>query len=115
MKDLERKIQRFLGEEREKPMRLYFEFDNVETRKAAINMLNKLRDERKDYDETFRYFEGCEPDPKRVEGIEIKFGKNIPGLRSKFEALLSERGIISREEYETVAGEPKPEETKINR
>ena len=113
--DLEREIQRTIGEEREKPMRLYFEFDSVEMRKTAINTLNKLRDKRKDYDEIFRYFEGCGPDPKRTEGIEIRFNKNIPELRSKFEALLSEHGIIPREEYETVAGEPKPEETKINR
>ncbi len=114
-KDSERKILRALGEEREKPMRLYFEFNNMEMRKAAIDALNKLRDEKKDYDETFRYFEGCGPDPERIDGIEIRFSKNIPGLRNKFEALLSEQGIIPKEEYETVAGEPIPEETKINR
>ncbi len=113
-RSLEKHIQRALGEEREKPMRLYFEFDSAETRKAAIDLLNKLRDERKDYDENFRYFEGCGPDPNRTEGIEIRFSKNIPGLRDKFEALLSEQGMVPREEYETVADEPKPEETKIN-
>jgi len=112
---LEKKIQQALGEEREKPMRLYFEFDNVDMREAAMNLLNKLRDERKDYDETFRYFQGCGPDPLRPEGIELRFNKNVPGLREKFEALLSEQGIIPREEYKTVAGEPVPPETKINR
>ena len=115
MEDLEREVSRALGKEREKPMRLYFEFDSEETRKAAMDTLNKLRNEKKDYDEIFRYFEGCGPDPKRKVGIEIRFSKNIPGLRGKFEALLFEREMIPKEEYETVAGEPRPEETKINR
>jgi hypothetical protein len=114
-RNLEKKVQRALGEEREKPMRLYFEFDNTEMSKAAIDLLNRLLIERKDYDETFRYFQGCGPDPLRPEGIELRFNKNIPGLREKFEALLSEQGIIPREEYKTVADEPVPQETKINR
>jgi hypothetical protein len=113
--DLKKRVEKAIGEEREKPMRLYFEFDSVDMREAAMNLLNKLRDERKDYDETFRYFQGCRPDPLRPEGIELRFNKNVPGLREKFEALLSEQGIIPREEYKTVADEPVPQETKINR
>jgi len=113
--DLKKRVEKAIGEEREKPMRLYFEFDSVDMREAAMNLLNKLRDERKDYDETFRYFQGCGPDPLRPEGIELSFNKNVPGLREKFEALLSEQGIIPREEYKTVADEPVPQETKINR
>jgi hypothetical protein len=114
-KDLIREISVVRRLDRENPMRLYFEFDNEETRNAAISTLNQLRNERKDYDEAFRYFEGCEPDAKRTEGIEIRFSKNAQGLRNTFEALLSEKGIVPREEYETVAGDPRPEETKINR
>jgi hypothetical protein len=108
-------VEKAIGEEREKPMRLCFEVDSVDMREAVTNLLDKLRYERKDYDETFMYFQGCGPDLLRPEGIELRFNKNIPGLREKFEALLSEQGIIPREEYKTVAGEPVPQETKINR
>lgn len=113
---LKEKVKKAAAMELHKPQRFYFEFDNPEISHAAITLLNKLRDERKDYDETFMYFEGCGTDPKRQEGIEIRFSKGvIPDLRERIEKLLIDNGLVPLEEYKTVDGEPVPEETKIRK
>ena len=114
-KDVERSINEMEGNERKKAVKLFFEFENPERRDSAMALLRKLRDERKDYDETFHYFVGCKIDKGRKDvGLEIIFNKNIPGLQEKMEKLLAEYHDSPKEEYETLNDQPVPERTKIN-
>jgi len=114
-KELERRVNRDIGKEREKTVKLFFEFESAEKRDAVRVLLNKMRDERKDYDETFHYFVGCKIDKGRKDvGLEIIFNKNIPGLQEKMEKLLAEYHDSPKEEYETLNDQPVPERTKIN-
>lgn len=115
-KKLEKKIREVAVRERKSKLKLYFEFKNPKARNNALNLLNKLNEERKDFDERFLYFEGCLVDPQRPDdGIEIKFSKTVPGLRDKMESLLAEHGLMPAEEYETIEDEPQPGETRINK
>jgi len=110
-----KEIESYATKEQERPTNLYFKFDSAETRDRVIQVLNKLRDERGDYDERFVFFESCGKDPQRPNsGIEIRFQKNPPNLRRDFEQLLKNQELMPLEEYETVGGEPRPEETRIN-
>lgn len=112
---LSREVSRYAGNEREKDSKLYFIFDSPEMRNQAMQVLNKLRDERREYDDCFSFFLGCKEDPERPDvGIEINFSKNPEGIREKFEKLLVDQGLMPREEYETVDGESRPGETKRN-
>jgi hypothetical protein len=112
--EIKRHVGSEAGKEREKDMKLYFEFDTKGMRDKAMEILNGLRSERHEYDDNFRYFEGCSADPERPDvGIEMDFTKNPKGLREAFEKVLAEQGIVPKEEYKTVAGEPVPEETKV--
>ena len=111
---LKRKIEVELGKRFEKKARLYFEFASTEQRDTAINLINRIREERKEFDERFLYFEGCSIDSERNAGVEIIFSKNPEHIREEFGKLLIEQGLAPKEEYKTVEGEPEPWETRIN-
>jgi hypothetical protein len=112
---LEKKVASNAGQERERELKLYFEFDCPETRDKALRALNELRDKAHEHDDRFHFFVSCGVDPRRPDvGMEICFLKSPPNLRRDFEQLLTEQGLMPKEEYETVGGEPCPEETKIN-
>ncbi len=114
-KELERTANEAAGKEREKTVKLFFEFESSEKRNAAMRLLNELRDERAEYDDLFRYFVSCGVDAGRPDvGLEVKFSRNIPQLQEQIEALLAENDDKPKEEYETVDEEPMPEKTKIN-
>ena len=114
----ERRQQEIMADssrEFEKKARLYFVFRSAEQRDAAMKFINQMRDNRKGFDENFRYFEDCSIDSARKDiGIEIRFSKNPKHIREKFEKLLVEQGLAPGEEYETVDGKPEPDETRIN-
>ncbi|MEK7081018.1 MAG: hypothetical protein AAB902_01340 [Patescibacteria group bacterium] len=112
--ELKRKIEIELGERFEKKARLYFEFANTEQRDRAMNYINRTREERREFDERFLYFEGCSVDSGRNAGIEIRFSKNPEHIREEFGKLLIEQGLAPKEEYKTVNGDPEPWETRIN-
>lgn len=113
--EVETELRLSKGREREKEARLYFEFKNSKQRNAAMNLINRMRDERREFDDDFLYFEGCSVDPVRKDiGIEIRFSKHPGHIREKFEELLTKHGLTPKEEYETADGEPEPEETRIN-
>lgn len=111
---LQKQVLAEAGRERQQEARLYFEFDTAGMRDEAMKLLNQLRADRHEYDEAFRYFEGVSIDPQRPDvGLEIRFNKNPRDLRATFEKLLEEQGIMPKEEYKTVGGESRPEETTI--
>lgn len=60
-----RKIEAELGKKLEGEMNLYFEFASTEQRDTAINLINRMRDERKEFDERFLYFESCSINPEK--------------------------------------------------
>ncbi len=102
------------GKERAKEAKLYFEFDTTGMRDEAMKLLNGLRAEKHEFEESFRYFSGCTIDPKRPDvGLQISFSKNPVGLGKTFKIILDEQGIPPREKYQTADGEPAPEETEI--
>lgn len=91
------------GTERAKKVKLFFVFDSPEIRDDALNMLNRLADERKEYDDKFTFFNGCIIDKERPDvGIEIGFAKNPQNLQKTFERILIEQGFVPKEEYETI-------------
>jgi hypothetical protein len=111
---LKKEIAAELGKRLERKARLYFEFADTEQRDRAMSFINRIREERREFDSNFLYFEGCSIDPARNAGIEIRFSKNPEHIREKFGKLLIEQGLAPIEEYETVDGEPEPRETRIN-
>jgi hypothetical protein len=113
-KELQKEIEIEGRKGLEKEACLYFEFENTERRDAAIRTINKIRNERREFDELFLYFDGCSVDPEREVGIKIKFSKNPKDIREKFEQLLTENGFAPKEEYKTLDGKPELGETRVN-